>query len=92
MPPPNGLSEPQKAALFAIWKLKAIGSMAVTEDQVKRQMGDDSNPDIPTILKQLQSQGFVHINDKAGANNVSMTPLGVAILRKVEEDRLEEIK
>jgi predicted transcriptional regulator len=91
MPSPNGLSEHQEAVLFAIWKLRAIGGRAVTEDQVL-QITEQSDQDIPTILRDLQSRGFVEIRNKAGRSNISMTPLGVAILRKVEEDRLEEIK
>jgi len=91
MPSPNGLSEPQQAVLFAIWKLRAIGGRVVTVDEVL-QITPQSDEDVPTILRDLQTGGFVEIRNKAGRSNVSMTPLGVAILRKVEEDRLEEIK
>ena len=92
MPPANGLSEPQEALLFAIWKLTTIGAKPVTEDQLKEQITNEPAESLPPALTQLQSQGFVHIDDNDGIRTVSMTPLGLAILRKVEEDRLEEIK
>ena len=92
MPPANGLSEPQEAVLFAIWKLRGIGNKPITEDQLKAQMTNESAEPLPADLTQLQSQGFVQIADKGGRKIISITPLGLAILRKVEEDRLQEIK
>jgi len=92
MPPTNSLSEPQETLLFAIWKLRGIGNNAITEDQLKPQITNQPGETLLQKLAQLQSQGFVQIDDKNGRKTVSITPLGVAILRKVEEDRLQEIK
>ena len=92
MPPANGLTEPQETLLFAIWKLRGIGSRPVTEDQLKAQMTNESTQSLLPTLTQLQSQGFVQITDKGVGKTISITPLGLAILRKVEEDRLQEIK
>jgi hypothetical protein len=78
--------------LFAVWKLKGIGKTTVSEDELRRQMTDDPVETFPATLTQLQSQGFIEIKNKAGPRGISITPLGVAILRKVEEDRLEEVK
>ncbi|HXX72677.1 MAG TPA: hypothetical protein VEI80_03210 [Candidatus Acidoferrales bacterium] len=91
MPSPNGLSEPQEAVLFAIWKLKGIGTNPVTEDQLKTQIGNTPTEFLPPTLTQLQTQGFVQIDNDGGRKTISITPLGLAILRKVEEDRLQEI-
>ena len=92
MPPANGLSEPQEALLFAIWKLRGVGNKSITEDQLKAQMANESAEPLSADLTQLQSQGFLHIADNASRKIISITPLGLAILRKVEEDRLQEIK
>jgi predicted transcriptional regulator len=92
MPPANGLSEPQEAMLFAIWKLRGIGNKSITEDQLNAQMSNESAEPLPPTLTQLQSQGFVQIAEKGGRKIISITPLGLAILRKLEEDRLQEIK
>jgi len=92
MPPANGLSEPQEALLLAIWKLRGIGNNAITEDQLKSQDTNLSTDSLPLTLGQLQTQGFLEISDRDGRRIVSITPLGLAILRKIEEDRLQEIK
>jgi predicted transcriptional regulator len=92
MPSTNGLSEPQETMLFAIWKLKGIGSSTISEDQLRAQMTNRPPETLPSILSELQFQGFVEISDNAGRKRISITPLGLAILRKVEEDRLQEIK
>ena len=92
MPPSNGLSEPQEAMLFAIWKLRGIGSNPITENQLKTEITNDPAESIQPALTELQSQGFVQIDNNGGIRQISITPLGLAILRKVEEDRLQEVK
>jgi len=92
MPPVNGLTEPQEALLFAIWKLRGIGSRPITESQLRAQMTNESTQSPLLALTELQSQGFIQIANKGAGKIISITPLGLAILRKVEEDRLQEIK
>jgi predicted transcriptional regulator len=91
MPLSNGLSGPQEAVLFAIWKLRGIGNNGVSEEQLKTEMTNTPAENLPTTLSELQTLGFLEINDGVSGKGISMTPLGLAILRKVEEDRLEEI-
>jgi len=91
MPPANSLSEHQEAVLFAIWKLRGIGTNPLTEDQLKVQMANGPTEALPQALTELQSQGFVQVESNGGRKTVAITPLGLAILRKVEEDRLQEI-
>jgi len=92
MSPENGLSEPQQTVLFAIWKLRGIGSSAVSKSQLNTQIPNQPLEIVTSTLTQLESLGFIAINTKGEQNNISITPLGAAILRKVEEDRLQEIK
>jgi len=92
MPPENGLSEPQQTVLFAIWKLRGIGNSTVSESQLKTQIPNQPLEAVTSTLTQLESLGFIAINTKGEQNTISITPLGAAILRKVEEDRLQEIK
>jgi predicted transcriptional regulator len=40
----------------------------------------------------LQAQGFLDATVEGDHSTFSITPLGVAILRKTEEDRLQELK
>lgn len=92
MPPPDSLSELQEAMLFAVWKLRGIGNNTVSEDQLRAQMTNQPAENIASTLRELQSQGFIEVNDNSGREGISITPLGLAILRKVEEDKLQEIK
>jgi predicted transcriptional regulator len=92
MPPPDSLSELQETMLFAIWKLRGIGNNAVSEDQLRAQMTNQPAQNIASTLRELKSQGFIDISDNSGRDGFSITPLGLAILRKVEEDKLQEIK
>ena len=92
MPSVNGLSEPGEAILFAIWKLMGIGTKTASEDQVKAQVPSQPPETVMETLTQLQTQGFIEIKNQEGEKAISITPLGLAILRKVEEDRLQEIK
>ena len=92
MPSANGLSEPQVTLLLAIWKLRGIGDSTVTEDQLKAQVANEPKDNLPPTLTQLQSQGFIQVADNGGRKTISITPLGLAILRKIEEDKLQEIK
>jgi len=92
MPLTNGLSEGGEAALLAIWKLRGIGTNTVDERQVKAEMAKDPPDDLLSTLQQLQTQGFIEIKDEADHKSVSITSLGLAILRKIEEDKLQELK
>jgi DNA-binding PadR family transcriptional regulator len=92
MPQDDGLPELQATTLLAIWKLKGIGGNAVDEDQLKAELINESPENVPSAIQLLQSQGFIEIRDLKGRKAISITPLGVAILRKIEEDRLQELK
>ena len=88
----SGLSEGGEAVLLAIWKLKGIGTNTVDERQLKAEMAKEPSDDLSSTLQLLETQGFVEIKDEADRKGVSLTPLGVAILRKIEEDKLQELK
>ncbi|MGA2626892.1 MAG: hypothetical protein ABSF63_07515 [Candidatus Bathyarchaeia archaeon] len=88
----SGLSEGGEAVLLAIWKLKGIGTNTVDERQLKAEMAKEPSEDLSSTLQLLETQGFIEIKDEADRKGVSITPLGVAILRKIEEDKLQELK
>lgn len=92
MPQADGLSELQATTLLTIWKLKGIGANAVDEDQLKTELVNEPPENIHSAVQLLQSQGFIEIRDLAGRKAISITSLGLAILRKIEEDRLQELK
>jgi DNA-binding PadR family transcriptional regulator len=92
MPFTNTLSEAQEAVLLAIWKLRGIGSSTVEERLVKAEMTKDPSEDLTPTFQLLETQGFIEIKEEADRKSVSITPLGLAILRKIEEDKLQELK
>ena len=93
MPESQGLSEAQADILLAIWKLRGIGNNRVDEFKVKAEVIDViPEEDLNTALRTLVAQGFLEAQTKEGRFSFSLTPLGVAILRKTEEDRLQELK
>ncbi len=92
MPPDDSLPELQATTLLTIWKLKGIGGNAVDEDQLKAELTNEPTEDVPSAIQLLEAQGFIEIRDLEGRKAISITPLGLAILRKIEEDRLQELK
>ena len=92
MPFNDTLSEAQEAVLLAIWKLRGIGTSTVDERQLRAEMAKDPPEDLTPTLQLLETQGFIEIKDEADRKSVSITPLGLAILRKIEEDKLQELK
>ena len=93
MPYSNSLSETQENILLAIWKLKGIGNNRVDEITIKSELTNATSEDeLKLAFRTLQDQGFVDAQVAEGHSTFSLTPLGVAILRKTEEDRLQELK
>ena len=88
----NGLSEGGEALLLTIWKQGGIGANTVDERQVTAEMAKTPSEDLTATLQLLEAQGFIEIKDHEGHKGFSLTPLGLAILRKIEEDKLQELK
>jgi DNA-binding PadR family transcriptional regulator len=92
MPSTNTLSEAQEEVLLALWKLRGIGTSTVDERQLRAEMAKDPSEGLTPTLQLLETQGFIEIKDEGDRKSVSITPLGLAILRKIEEDKLQELK
>ncbi|HUK28515.1 MAG TPA: hypothetical protein VLV31_08825 [Candidatus Acidoferrales bacterium] len=90
---PDALSETQENILLTLWKLKGIGNNRVEEIQIRSELSNQSaNDDLTSALNTLQAQGFLAAESNGDHSSFSLTPLGVAILRKTEEDKLQELK
>ena len=89
----NAFSETQESLLLAIWKLKGVGSNRVNEIRIKEELTNAmSEEDLKSAFRTLQAGGFLDTKTEGDQLAFSLTPLGVAILRKTEEDRLQELK
>jgi hypothetical protein len=91
--PPDGISPLQEHILLSLWKLKAIGQNFIDEVTLRTALSTEPlQGNWENEVVSLQRQGFVQAAKRDEKNLVSITPLGLAILRKVEEDRLQGLK
>lgn len=93
MPPVNTLTESEERLLLTLWRLKGIGENRIREDSLKADMATGALEEpIADGIVRLQGQGFVERVAVDDHKAVSLTPLGLAILRQIEEDKLQELK
>ena len=92
MPQPTGLSDPEERVLLSVWKLRAIGKSKVEASQLQAEMPDLPAQSLTGAIDTLREQGFLENSTIENQRLLSLTPLGLAILRKLEEDRLQELK
>ena len=92
MPEQETLPDLEQRILFALWKLQGIGKNTVEENRLRDEMKSDPPESVDTAVEALVNQGFLERNHGSDLRLLSLTPLGLAILRKLEEDRLQELK
>jgi hypothetical protein len=93
MPPGSALTELQQRILLTLWKMNGVGKNHITEDTLKADPTLVSSGDLLTNeIANLQIAGFLEMASANDHNTVSLTPLGLAILRQIEEDRLQELR
>ena len=89
--PLDSLTPLAERILLTVWKLNAIGARFVSEDSVKAELSVAID-ELTKEIQNLYTQGFLSkttINEKT---SISLTALGLAILRQIEEDKLQELK
>lgn len=93
MAPESSLSELEERVLLALWKLGGIGKNHVREDALRADLAM-AGLDTGCIkeVASLHDRGFLQSVTVEGEKEISLTPLGLSMLRKIEEDRLEELK
>lgn len=92
VPRMNGLSDLQERILLAIWKLRGMGQHTVDEDKLRTELMIESTQEMVDASGTLVKQGFLEEKDAGNRRSFSLTSLGLAILRKIAEDRLQELK
>jgi hypothetical protein len=89
----NKLTESEERILLALWKLKGIGKNHIREDSLKADLAAGASDEhLTNEIMNMQSQGFLETVTVDEQNTISLTPLGLAILRQIEEDKLQELK
>jgi hypothetical protein len=87
----NPLSEISGRILMSVWKLNGIGSRAVQEQTLRLDLKLESDQFLYET-EMLTQRGFLDRSIIEGQPAFSLTPLGLAILRQLEEDRLQELR
>ncbi len=89
--PTGQLSELAEKILLSLWKMNGVGESAVDEKALR----SDVNVEAAEFMSQidaLQLQGFITKLTVEDNSHLSLTSLGLAILRQIEEDKLQELR
>ena len=93
MPPDRNLTELGERILVALWKMKGIGRSSIREETLRAELAPEGALEgLSGEIASLHAQGFLQATFSEGNNLVSLTALGLAVLRQIEEDKLEELK
>jgi hypothetical protein len=88
--PDNQLSELSGKILMSLWRLNGIGPRAIREQILKADLKVESEQ-IFQETEVLTRLGFLDKLTLEGQTSFSLTSLGLAILRQLEEDKLQEL-
>ena len=88
--PDNQLSELSEKILLSLWRLNGIGPRAIREQILKADLKVESEQ-IFQETEVLTRLGFLDKLTLEGQTSFSLTSLGLAILRQLEEDKLQEL-
>jgi Mn-dependent DtxR family transcriptional regulator len=83
--PSDSLSEVQEEILLTLWKLSEAENQPISQDKLRAELSVTGDALIEEI-RSLKVLGFVE-----GSTEMTLTPLGLAILRQIEEDKLHEL-
>jgi len=89
--PPESLSPLAEKILATVWKLNALGNRAVSEGRMKADLAV-AQDELTAETQKLQAQGFLSRLKVGEEVSLTLTHLGLAILRQIEEDNLQELK
>jgi hypothetical protein len=93
MPSIDKLTEFGERVLLALWRLKGIGENHIREDSLGTDPAVAASVEhLANEIANLRNQGFLETVALDDHNAISLTPLGLAILRQIEEDKLQELK
>ena len=93
MPPDSKLTELGERILLTLWKMRGIGTNSIKEEALKTELAVEGPlQDLTEEITNLNNQGFLEVDSVQGNRAVSLTALGLSVLRQIEEDMLQELK
>jgi DNA-binding MarR family transcriptional regulator len=92
-PPPteDDLSPQKRQILLYMWKSGAVGDRTIRLRNLKARLSDDVRSNYVSNLKDLESRLFIRISRGDCEESASLTPLGLAYIRQVQDDNLRFI-
>lgn len=93
MPPDSKLTDLGERILLALWKMRGIGTSSIKVEALKTELAAGGPlQDLTEEITSLHNQGFLEANLGSENSAVSLTALGLSVLRQIEEDKLQELK
>jgi hypothetical protein len=93
MHPDSNLTQLAEKVLLSLWKLNGLGRNRVKEESLKADLAaNGTEQDLRAEIASLQILGLLESETSEGSNLLSLTALGLSILRQLEEDKLQELK
>jgi hypothetical protein len=87
------LSELEEKVLLALWKLRAIGKNHVRENVLRADLSQtDAQGDWQNEISSLNDRSLLEVTAVDGQREIFLTPLGLSLIRQIEEDKLQELK
>lgn len=90
-PTEDDLSPQKRQILLYMWKAGAVGEKAIALRNLKTRLPDAAKSNYVSYLKDLESRLFIRISRGDHEDSVSLTPLGLAYIRQIQDDNLRFI-
>ncbi len=87
-PSEDDLPTLEKQMLLSLWEARAIGNRAISIPSLKKSLTEDAKFHCISCLKNLEKKLFVEISRANEDQMVSITPLGLAFIRQIQDDDL----
>jgi DNA-binding MarR family transcriptional regulator len=87
-PSEDDLSPQERQILSAMWKAKAIGDRVISLRDLRARLPDEVKANYVSHLKTLKEKLFIQISHGNNQDAASLTPLGLAFIRQIQDDDL----
>jgi hypothetical protein len=89
MPSEDELSAQKREILLSMWKARAIGNRAISLRDLRARLSDEAKRDFVSHMKSLEARLFVQIIHRNEQDAVSLTPIGLACVRQIQDGSLD---
>jgi len=87
-PSEDDLPPQKRQILLAMWKAKAIGDRIISLRDLRARLPDEVKANYMSHLKNLKERLFIQISHGNNQDAASLTPLGLAFIRQIQDDDL----